>query len=126
MRSKYGFQFSLVIIFIVASTQAALAQKKPDIVILATGGTIAGAAATDYLLPGCKAGDTPWAEQLAAWRQVLEHLAAEFLAGHAAVTPRPGACKNCDLPPLCRIGELGGAPALDEASEESEASGDGK
>jgi L-asparaginase len=46
MRSKYGFQFSLVIIFIIASTQAALAQKKPNIVILATGGTIAGAAAT--------------------------------------------------------------------------------
>lgn len=86
----------------------------------------AGAAASDDLLPGCKAGDTPWAEQLAAWRQVLESLAAEFLAGYAAVAPQPGACDHCDLPPLCRIGELGGAPEMDEASEESEAGGDGR
>ena len=46
MRQKRHFLFSLVVILIAASTQSALAQKKPNIVILATGGTIAGAAAS--------------------------------------------------------------------------------
>jgi len=46
MRPKHSFPFLLVIIVIVASTQSAFAQKKPNIVILATGGTIAGAAAS--------------------------------------------------------------------------------
>jgi L-asparaginase len=39
-------RYSLVIVLILASAQYAIAQKKPNIVILATGGTIAGAAAT--------------------------------------------------------------------------------
>lgn len=46
MRSKHRLIFSLAIILIVASTESAVAQKKPNIVILATGGTIAGAAAS--------------------------------------------------------------------------------
>ena len=46
MRQKRRFLFSLVVILFAASTQSALAQKKPNIVILATGGTIAGAAAS--------------------------------------------------------------------------------
>src|SRR3982750_2239790 len=38
---------SLLVLFMIASVQCALAQgKKPNVVILATGGTIAGAAAT--------------------------------------------------------------------------------
>jgi ATP-dependent helicase/nuclease subunit B len=86
----------------------------------------AGAAAAEGLLPGCKPYDTPWAQQLAAWRQVLEDLAAEFLAGGAAIAPQPGACDLCDLAPLCRIGELGGAPEVDEGGEEGEAGGDGQ
>lgn len=46
MRANPKLMFSFVIIVLVTSTQSALAQKKPNIVILATGGTIAGAAAT--------------------------------------------------------------------------------
>jgi L-asparaginase len=47
MRPRNRLLFSLVITLIFASTQSAVAQKKkPNIVILATGGTIAGAAAT--------------------------------------------------------------------------------
>jgi L-asparaginase len=47
MRQRNRLLFSLVITLIFASTQSAVAQKKkPNIVILATGGTIAGAAAT--------------------------------------------------------------------------------
>ncbi|HEU4870312.1 MAG TPA: type II asparaginase [Pyrinomonadaceae bacterium] len=38
--------FSFAIVLVLACTQYAVAQKKPNIVILATGGTIAGAAAT--------------------------------------------------------------------------------
>jgi len=44
MRPKHGF--TLTVVLILACVQSALAQKKPNIVILATGGTIAGAAAT--------------------------------------------------------------------------------
>ncbi|MGH9487648.1 MAG: PD-(D/E)XK nuclease family protein [Terriglobales bacterium] len=41
-----------------------------------------------------------------AWRRALEALAAEYLAGFAAVQPRDdGACARCDLHPLCRIYE---------------------
>jgi len=46
MKPKHGLKLSLALLLILASTQAALAQKKPNIVILATGGTIAGAAAS--------------------------------------------------------------------------------
>ena len=46
MRSKKRPVFLLALILFVAAAQSAVAQKKPNIVILATGGTIAGAAAT--------------------------------------------------------------------------------
>ena len=46
MRSRRGLLFSFVIILLVTSAQSAVAQKKRNIVILATGGTIAGAAAS--------------------------------------------------------------------------------
>ena len=46
MRSKQRPAFLLAIILFIAGAQSAVAQKKPNIVILATGGTIAGAAAT--------------------------------------------------------------------------------
>lgn len=66
----------------------------------------AGLAAADGLLPGCKGPeDMTWEGQLAAWGQVLERLAAEFLAGHAAVAPQRGACDDCGLEMLCRVGE---------------------
>src|SRR5215470_2533259 len=46
MRSKQRPVFLLALILLVAGAQSAVAQKKPNIVILATGGTIAGAAKT--------------------------------------------------------------------------------
>ena len=47
-----------------------------------------------------------WPELVAQWEASLQQLAAEFLAGHAAVSPQPGACDYCELPSLCRINEL--------------------
>jgi len=47
-----------------------------------------------------------WPELVAHWQASLQQLAAEFLAGHAAVSPQPGACDYCELASLCRINEL--------------------
>jgi RecB family exonuclease len=47
---------------------------------------------------------------IADWRQVLQRLMAEFLAGAAAIDPKHGlktcADSYCELQSLCRIGEL--------------------
>ncbi|ADJ28882.1 PD-(D/E)XK nuclease family protein [Nitrosococcus watsonii] len=48
-----------------------------------------------------------WEELLARWSQVLHALAAEVMAGYAAVAPRDAnSCDYCALPGLCRINEL--------------------
>ena len=45
-----------------------------------------------------------WADLLAAWRENLEALAAEFLVGQATVAPREAkVCRYCHLSALCRI-----------------------
>jgi ATP-dependent helicase/nuclease subunit B len=64
------------------------------------------------------------AEQLEDWREYIEQLASDFLAGHAEVDPRdpPKTCERCGLQTLCRIQErqaqIGGddedAEAVDE------------
>lgn len=41
------------------------------------------------------------------WRERLDTLAQEFIDGHAAVEPQPGACERCHLQMLCRIDPLG-------------------
>ena len=46
MRQSYRICTLFIVFLFVGGYQAAIAQKKPNIVILATGGTIAGAAAT--------------------------------------------------------------------------------
>ena len=46
MNPRHSITVSLVVLLIVASADYTLAQKKPNVVILATGGTIAGAAAS--------------------------------------------------------------------------------
>jgi len=48
-----------------------------------------------------------WDEVLASWRQTIERLAQDFLAGEAGVNPKqyPQTCTYCELKPLCRIGE---------------------
>src|SRR5499426_2350363 len=46
MVHRHRFVLSFALLFTLASFQYAAAQKKPNVVILATGGTIAGAAAS--------------------------------------------------------------------------------
>ena len=51
------------------------------------------------------------AEQLLDWRDCIEQLARDFLAGRAEVDPResPKTCERCGLQTLCRIQEHRGA-----------------
>jgi probable DNA repair protein len=60
------------------------------------------------------------AEQLIAWREEIERLARDFLAGRADVDPRdpPKTCERCGLYTLCRIQERG--IAFDEAGEDAD------
>jgi ATP-dependent helicase/DNAse subunit B len=47
-------------------------------------------------------------EQLLDWRDCIEQLAKDFIAGHAEVNPRDPrekTCKRCGLQTLCRIQE---------------------
>ncbi len=48
-----------------------------------------------------------WRERRAQWQGEIDTLIAEFLAGHATVTPKRGAqsCRYCELPLFCRIRE---------------------
>ncbi|MBF8270020.1 MAG: hypothetical protein HW386_1729, partial [Gammaproteobacteria bacterium] len=74
-----------------------------------------GVAMSDTIAPGIKTPaalgkvDLPrdWREILQYWRNVLEGLARDFIAGAAAVEPKSvtNSCRYCDLPGLCRIGE---------------------
>lgn len=61
------------------------------------------------------------AEQLIDWRETIEQLARDFLAGRAEVDPResPATCERCDLQALCRIHE--NQAKLEENSEIDEA-----
>jgi probable DNA repair protein len=58
-------------------------------------------------------------EDLLEWREHIQKLASEFVAGHAAVDPRDSSktCKDCGLQSLCRIQEQTLAQS-DEAAEE--------
>lgn len=45
-----------------------------------------------------------WAKEVAAWRERIDALVAEYTAGHAAVSPKNAAsCQYCHLHSLCRI-----------------------
>ena len=48
-----------------------------------------------------------WPDIIDHWKQVLEQLARDFMAGAAAVNPKHPAttCRFCELKPLCRIKE---------------------
>jgi ATP-dependent helicase/nuclease subunit B len=61
-------------------------------------------------------------EQLSAWKQYIEELALDFLAGRAAVNPRdyPETCERCGLQVICRVSEnppLSGDENSDEAND---------
>jgi hypothetical protein len=47
-----------------------------------------------------------WESLNRAWREVLEQLVENFVAGDAAVDPlSPSSCSYCGLESFCRIGE---------------------
>lgn len=60
------------------------------------------------------------AEQLMDWRDAIERLARDFIAGRADVDPRDPAktCEACGLQTLCRIHER--APEMDPEGEEAD------
>ena len=64
------------------------------------------------------------AEQLLDWRDTIEQLAADFLAGRAEVDPRdyPNTCEYCGLESLCRIAE--NRALLDPAEDPGDDSSD--
>jgi len=86
-----------------------------------------GIARAPHLLPAVRpvraagAADA-WTEQRRAWRALLTGLIRGFLAGEAAVDPRPGACDYCHVIDICRISERAGGVdppgAAPEAADE--------
>jgi len=59
-----------------------------------------------------------WSALLDVWRQRINVLAAEFVAGHSEVSPRDArACNYCGLEAVCRIDEIG-FPEDDVSDEE--------
>ncbi len=59
-------------------------------------------------------------EQMQAWREAIEQLARDFVAGHASVAPRvyPDTCDRCGLHTLCRIHESQFTLANDEEADD--------
>ena len=60
------------------------------------------------------------AEQLLDWREAIEQLAKDFLAGRAEVDPRdpPKTCERCGLQTLCRIQEIQIAVETEDESDD--------
>jgi probable DNA repair protein len=92
---------------------------------LAFAGCVGAPAAT--LFPGLKPGSSLAksaleAEQLIGWREKIEQLAEDFMAGRAQVDPRdfPKTCERCGLQSLCRIQENPTAQAAEDEAEEGE------
>lgn len=61
-----------------------------------------------------------WDTLVSQWRQVLEKLAKEFLAGKADVSPKkpPNTCRYCELHAFCRINEANNTGNDEEATDE--------
>ncbi len=61
-------------------------------------------------------------EQLIAWKEAIEQLARDFIAGHADVDPReyPRTCERCGLQVLCRVQER-----TDEVAAEDDGAAEG-
>jgi ATP-dependent helicase/nuclease subunit B len=50
-----------------------------------------------------KDGEPDWTARTTRWRQQLDELIAQYVAGDAAVRPQSDACKYCHIHALCRI-----------------------
>jgi ATP-dependent helicase/nuclease subunit B len=63
-------------------------------------------------------------ERLIDWRESIEQLARDFLAGHAEVDPRdpPKTCERCGLQTVCRIQENSVALRAEDESEDTDGS----
>jgi probable DNA repair protein len=90
---------------------------------LAFAGHVGDPAAT--LFAGLKgnstlAKNTLTAEQLIGWRERIEQLARDFLAGRVEVDPReaPKTCERCGLQTLCRIHEYEAQPEAEDECED--------
>jgi RecB family exonuclease len=46
-----------------------------------------------------------WAARRTEWLSRVEQMAADFVAGRAAVDPKPGACDYCHVASVCRIAD---------------------
>lgn len=57
-----------------------------------------------------------WQEQTVRWREAIERLAADFVAGAAPLDPMANACRICHLHAFCRIAD---APGEDDTAGES-------
>jgi ATP-dependent helicase/nuclease subunit B len=59
-------------------------------------------------------------DQMQAWKETIEQLAHDFIAGRAVVDPRefPGTCDRCDLHAVCRIHENRSEPSFEEDTED--------
>jgi probable DNA repair protein len=98
---------------------AYLAALGEDVVAMATVNVTArevrfdGIANSAELLPKVKGvegtfGADPldaWPTRRDEWVARVEHLAADFVAGRAAVDPKPGACDYCHVASICRIAD---------------------
>ena len=106
---------------------AYLAALGEDIVAMGTVNVTArevrfdGIATAPDLLPKLKGVEAPfgtppdeaWPLWRKEWRTRIENLAAAFLAGRAAVDPKPGACDYCHVASICRIADQQGADEAD-------------
>jgi len=109
---------------------AYLAALGDDVVAMATVNVTAreirfdGIANTPELLPKVKGvegefGTDPndaWPTRRAQWVALVERLAAAFVAGRAAVDPKPGACDYCHVASVCRISDRAVTGSADEPS----------
>jgi ATP-dependent helicase/nuclease subunit B len=106
---------------------AYLAAIGEDVVAMATVNVTArevrfdGIAHSSQLLPKVKGVEGPsgtdsgaaWQIRRLEWLACVERLASSFVAGRAAVDPKPGACDYCHAVSVCRISDRG----IDVAAE---------
>lgn len=106
---------------------AYIAALGDDVVAMATVNVTArevrfdGIANSSELLPKVKGveaafGTDPieaWSTRREEWLARVEHLAAAFVGGDAAVDPKPGACDYCHVASVCRISDRVDSPVPD-------------